>query len=213
MASAPVRDRVHGMRRKCLFSFALVVLVSGCASEPRGPCTPNPPPGTVGAICGFHNPEDVEPIPPAGVLLVSQLRRGGSGGSLEALPLHPGAPEQARPRRVWPTGDPTRDRKPSGAPAGDPTCTEPPEADEFAPHGIASAATDTAAFLLCGFGRLPCRTGWSLFEIDPATMRATELLHHDGSVVGGVASAAEFDGTTFFGAVFDDRIGVWRPNG
>jgi hypothetical protein len=64
--------------------------------------------------------------------------------------------------------------------------------------------------LLCALGRLPCRTGWSIFEIDPASLRATLLLHHDGSVVGGVASAAEFDGRFYFGAVFDDRIGVWR---
>jgi DNA-binding beta-propeller fold protein YncE len=70
--------------------------------------------------------------------------------------------------------------------------------------------TDGAAFLLCVFGRLPCRTGWSLFEIDPATLRATLLLHHDGSAVGAVASAAEYEGWVYFGSVFDDRIGVWR---
>jgi hypothetical protein len=82
------------------------------------------------------------------------------------------------------------------------------------PRGLILAVTHTdgAALLLCAFGRLPCRTGWSLFEIDPLTLRATQLLHHDGSVVGAVASAAEFQGRIYFGAVFDDRIGVWhRP--
>lgn len=316
------------------------------------------------------------------MLLVSQLRRGPGAGSLVALPLHAATPSELRPRRLWPTGDPTVDRRKSGPPAGEPGCVEPPDSTAFAPHGITTtpadasgavrvavvahgqreaielfdltgagdsaalswrgciplppdtvgndvsvapngevvvsnympsmqgwralqytvasalgwdtgdivtwradrgwrhlpgtsarcangvlvapdgasvyyaetgsgrvcrvpragvppgetvadvnigghpdnlsltprgrilAATHTAgaAFLLCGFGRLPCRTGWSLFEIDPGTLHATELLHHDGSVVGAVASAAEVDGRVYFGAVFGDRIGVWRPS-
>jgi len=381
LASRTPRANLRGVHWKALVACALAAVVTGCATDPRGPCTPQPPAGTVGSICGFHNPEDVEPVPAADVLLVSELRRGGSDGALQALPLHPSAPEQLRPRRLWPTGDPSRDREKASPPLGDPACTDPPDAATFAPHGIATATTETpgfvrlavvahgqreaielfdlvgrgeaaklvwrgcipmppntaandvsfapdgevvvsnympslhgwwglyytiksalgsntgdvmawrpgqgwrhlpgsaapspngvlvspdgtmvyyaetgsgrvsrvprtggsadaapqsvsiggnpdnlflsprgtvlaathtdgAAFLLCAFGLVPCRTGWSLFEIDPATMRATELLHHDGSVVGGVASAAEVEGTTYFGAVFDDRIGMWRP--
>jgi hypothetical protein len=71
--------------------------------------------------------------------------------------------------------------------------------------------TDGAAIMLCLYGRRPCRTGWSLLEVDPRTLAATELLHHDGSVLGAVASATEVDGRYYLGAVFDDRIGVWRP--
>jgi hypothetical protein len=308
------------------------------------------------------------------------MRRGPRGGSIAALPLDPAAQKGATPRRLWPSGDRTRDRSVSGALAGDPSCTSPPARHTFAPHGVTSASTDTpgvvriavvghgvreaielfdlsgagndasltwrgcvplpphtvgndvsiapdgeiivsnympamegwlglyytiksglgantgdvmawrrdqgwrhlpgtaapcpngvlasrdgatvfyaetgsgqvtrvpragatagqvpdrvkiggnpdnlslsprgtilaathtdgAALLLCNFGRLPCRTGWSLFEIDPASLRATQLLHHDGSVVGAVASAAEFDGRIYFGAIFDDRIAVWR---
>jgi hypothetical protein len=87
-----------------------------------------------------------------------------------------------------------------------------PDNLSLSPRGtiLAATHTDGAAFLLCAFGRRPCRTGWSIFEIDPANLRATLLLHHDGSTVGAVASAAEFDGRMYFGAVFDDRIGVWR---
>lgn len=375
------RNRRQAGPWKPVAALVLAAVVVGCAAEPRGPCTAASPPGTVGSICAFQNPEDVEPVPAAGVLLVSELRRDGSGGALEALPLQSETPEAARPRRLWPTGNASRDRQTAGVPIGDPACTQPPAADTFAPHGITAAPADTpgvmrvavvghvqreavelfdltgtgdaaaltwrgciplppgivgndvslapdgevvvsnyapalvglaglyytlksglggntgdviawrpkqgwrhlpgsaspapngvlvspdgtvvyyaetgsgrvsrvpragvppggapesvqiggnpdnlflsprgtilvathtdgAAFLLCAFGRLPCRTGWALFEIDPRTMRATELLRHDGSVVGGVASAAEVDGTTYFGAVFDDRIGVWRP--
>ncbi|MGD0947092.1 MAG: hypothetical protein ABSA52_06650 [Candidatus Binatia bacterium] len=39
---------------------------------------------------------------------------------------------------------------------------------------------------------------------------AALLLHHAGTAGGAVAPAAEFDGRMYFGAVFDDRIGVWR---
>ena len=89
-----------------------------------------------------------------------------------------------------------------------------PDNLSLSPRGtiLTATHTDGAAFLLCVFGRRPCRTGWSVFEIDPATLRATQLLHHDGSAVGAVASATEFDGRIYFGSVFDDRIGVWQRN-
>lgn len=83
----------------------------------------------------------------------------------------------------------------------------------WSPDGRILAVTHTEgpAFLMCVLGRSPCRTAWSLFAIDPGTLDASELLHHDGSVVGGVASVAVHEDRFFFGAVFDDRIGVWRP--
>ncbi|MBI4515952.1 MAG: hypothetical protein HY699_09085 [Deltaproteobacteria bacterium] len=368
------------MRLRQLFPITLAACLLACAGQPRGACNPNPPPGTVGAICGFANPEDVEAVPAAGLLLVSQMRRGDRGGSLVGVPLDAVAQRTTAPRRLWPTGQPARDVNLSPAPAGEPSCLEPPAADVFAPHGVTAAPapagavrlavvghggrealelfdltgsgsdavlawrgcvplppgmsgndvslaadgeimvsnymptmagwrglyytlkggmgghtgsvlawrpgsgwrelagsasaspngvlvtpdgaavfyaetgsgrvsrvaragaaagrtpeqvaiggnpdnlslsprgtilvathTDGAAFLACAFGRTPCRTGWSLFEIEPAALRATLLLHHDGSAVGGVASAAEHNGRVYFGAVFDDRIGVWQP--
>ena len=365
----------------------LVTSVTACSRAPRGACVPDSPAGTVGTICGFANPEDVEPIPAFGILLVSNMRHrpGSSGGYLAALPLDTAAQSRGTPQRLWPTGAAAEDNGVDAAhpPAGDPRCVEPPAADVFAPHGITSAPTDApgvrriaavghggrqaielfdldgaggrarlacrgcvplppeivgndvsiapdgeivvsnympsmegmrslyytlksglggntgdviawrrgsgwrhvagtaapspngvlvsldgayifyaetgsgqvarvpraglsgnqtpdhvtiggnpdnlwltahgtilvathtdgAKFLLCAFNRLPCRTGWSVFEIDPSTLRATQLLHHDGSAVGAVASAAEVDGRLYFGAVFDDRIGVWRRPG
>jgi DNA-binding beta-propeller fold protein YncE len=368
------------MRPAIIPGLALAFLMVACRSAPRGACNPDPAPGTVGSICGFANPEDVEVVQPAGLLLVSEMRRSGTGGAIAALPLDPTAQRGTSPRRLWPTHDAGRDTGPR-APVGDLSCTRPPPADAFGPHGLTSASTempgvvriavvahgareavelfdlsgacdkatlswrgcvplpphtvgndvsiagdgeivvsnympamggwsglyytlkgafgantgdvmawrsghgwrhlpdtaspspngvlvssdgttvfyaetgsgkvsrvpragtaaarapeqldiggnpdnlalsprgtilaathtDGAAFLLCAFGRQPCRTGWSIFELDPAAPHATLLLHHDGSVVGAVASAAEFDGRFYFGAVFDDRIGVWRP--
>ncbi|MBI5504429.1 MAG: hypothetical protein HY899_06485 [Deltaproteobacteria bacterium] len=375
-SAATLRRR---LRQVVSFAWAFALLAAGCAGQPRGACDPEPPPGALGSICGFANPEDVEVVTTARLLLVSQMRRGAGGGSLAAIPLDTAAQPAAIPLRLWPTED--RGRDVAATPAiGDPSCTEPPSADRFAPHGIASAATKTpgivrvavvghgereavelfdlagagdaatlswrgcvplppavvandlsiaaeselvvsnympamagwrglyytlasglgrstgdvmewrpgtgwrhlpgtvapapngvlvspdaaavfyaetgsglvrrvprsgapgdaralsvtiggnpdnlslglhgkilvathtdgASFLLCVLGRLPCRTGWSLFELDPVDLKAELLMHHDGAVVGAVASAAEFEGRVYFGAVFDDRIGVWQ---
>ena len=65
--------------------------------------------------------------------------------------------------------------------------------------------------LLCRWRRGPCRTAWALLEIAPDFSGARELLRHDGAVVGAAASAAEVDGRFYIGAVFDDRIGLYRP--
>jgi hypothetical protein len=80
------------------------------------------------------------------------------------------------------------------------------------PRGTLLVATHTAgtAFLACRFGRAPCTTSWSVYEIDPDTLATRKILDHDGSVVGAVATALEVDGLLYFGSVFDDRVGVMR---
>jgi hypothetical protein len=354
--------------------LALVSAVGiGCRGGYQVACNPDPPPGVLGTICGFANPEDVEAIPQAGIVLVSEMRIGSEGGVLAGL-VPGGAPV---PRRLWPGSEAAEDDS-AGPLVGDPSCTTPPATGAFAPHGITSAPgevdgvirvavvghhareaielfdlrgvgtearlvwrgcvplpagtvgndlaiapdgeivvsnfapamkgvafylswirgglgratgdvmgwdrengwrhipgtaaplpngvavsrdggsifyaesgakeiarvsraggtpervavrgspdnlawsgrgtllagshTDGAAFLTCVAGRRPCPTGWSLLEIDPHTLVATELLHHDGSVIGAVASAAEVEGRYYLGAVFGDRIGIWRPS-
>jgi hypothetical protein len=351
--------------------LAAVTLLAACAAAPRPPCNPTPEPGTLGSICGFENPEDVEAVPQAGLVLVSNMRplgAGPPGGKLMALNVR-----GTTPRQLWPANGDVREPL-----IGDPTCTTPPADDTFSPHGINSipsgvpgvvhvavvhhgsresielfallgsgddavlvwrgcvpyppgVAGNDVAFapdgelvasnfqptfkgfrgayymmkgglglrtgdviawhaergwrrlagtaapqpngvavsddgntvyyaqagwgrvaalprdgdpdgtalrsvklpghpdnlawsprgtllvgvhtsgakpLLCIFGRLPCRASWALVEIDPRTLEATERFRHDGDVVGAVASAAEIDGCTYFGSVFDDRIGV-----
>jgi hypothetical protein len=348
-----------------------LLTVAACSGAPRGDCRPDPPPGELGSICGFRNPEDVEAVPAAGLLLVSEMGHGGAeAGSISALVLdEPGAP-----RRLWPAAAGAAAQSAGGAPLGDPSCSAPPRAGAFAPHGLASGAAradgaipvgvvahgereavelfdlvgagaaarlvwrgclpmppdvagndlvfapdggvvaanyqptlqgpraalamlraglglDTgdvlrwrpasgwehlpgtgapnpngvllspdggtlyfaqtgagavgvielgslrrrevaiggfpdnlawsasgrvlavthssgAAFLRCSLGGGPCRSPWSLFEIDPASLAAREILHSDGAEVGGVASVAEWRGRRYFGAVFGDRIGV-----
>jgi hypothetical protein len=66
------------------------------------------------------------------------------------------------------------------------------------------------SFLACAFGRSPCRSGWSIFEIDPVTLRAARLLYHDGRRIGAASAAAELGDRLYLGTVFGDRIGLWR---
>ncbi len=67
------------------------------------------------------------------------------------------------------------------------------------------------AVLLCRMRLLPCRSGWSLFEIQPDLSAKTELLSHSGDQLGGAASAVIAQDWIYIGAIFDDRIGIWRP--
>jgi hypothetical protein len=69
--------------------------------------------------------------------------------------------------------------------------------------------TSSAAFLGCLFGAA-CRSPWVLLEIEPQSLRVDDVLTHDGSIVGAVASAQEVGDLVYLGAVFGDRIGVWR---
>lgn len=359
---------------------ALLALALACAGSPRGPCLPDPPPGTLGSVCGFQNPEDVEAIPKLGLLLVSQLRSvdGERPGSIAALPIDSAGRPLGEPRRLWPSPRFGAAQRPPLL--GDPECRTPPDPASFAPHGIhalppdasgvvrvaavghgdrealelfylegpgdtatlnwagcvplpettvgndvvfeadgavvvsnympaagglgmvyhslrsalgastgnlmrwsrsegwrdlpgseartpnglASSAdgslfyaetgagfvsripqqglapgrlpervetggnpdnlswgpegkllvvvhTDGVAFFGCALGGRPCETGWVLFEIDPVTLEARELLRHSGEVVGAAASAAAVGERIYLGAVFDDRIAVWRP--
>ena len=85
--------------------LALAGLALGCSRGSRDACQPLPPFGTLGTICGFANPEDVEAVPAAGLLIISEMRgRDGEGGALVTL-----VPPLTSPRPLWPTGDPARD--------------------------------------------------------------------------------------------------------
>jgi len=126
----------------CLLAGALT---AACGGEPRGPCEPTPPPGEIGSICGFENPEDVAWLPAAGLLLVSQMRHTGegAGGSLAALALGRTGDPIAPARRLWPPAPAAAEGEPSThAPVGDPGCTRPPQAARFAPHGLAAGAPE-----------------------------------------------------------------------
>lgn len=358
--------------------LALVAtLVTACTgSEPRPPCELSAVPGEIGSICGFRNPEDVEYVEDAGIILVTNLRMDGpveDGGYLSALVL--GTDEVIR---LWPpiegTGSGEHAIAAFESGLGDHGCTEAPPTDGFYPHGATSRSVDDRTlvyitghagadgsreavevfelfdegantqlvwkacipteneiqandiavapdgeivvsnyqpdgsiwntlksfflgsitgdvmawspddgwrhledtesqmangvtvsrdgksvlyaetisgkvhrtprfgkngsisveiggnpdnftwtdddklliathtggigFMACAFGRLPCRTSWEVWEIDPATLAVSKILEHDGTNVGAVATALRVDNRIYLSSVFDDRIGV-----
>jgi hypothetical protein len=355
-------------------ALAAALALLACGTATRGPCEPEPGPGQLGSVCGFQSPEDVEFVAGAGLLLVSEMRRGPSGGAIAGLPLDEAGRPTAAPRRLWPGPEAA---VPDGR--GDPECSAPPPAAAFAPHGLRSGASgddgsvpvavvhhgareslelfdlvgtgaaarllwrgcvplpegtagndvDIApggallvsnyqptlegwrglwhtlrggaglstgdvrvwspsggwrtlpgtrsanpngvlwsadaraalfavthagsvrrvavsdpgppeaaievegrpdnlsrsadggvfvvthlsgpAVLLCRFRGGPCRSGWALLQLAPELTRARTLLRHDGEVVGAAASASQAGERIYIGAVFGDRIGVWRP--
>ena len=128
-------------RLEKIFVGIAALTAVACANGPSRPaCRPPAADGEIGSICGFHGPEDLEYVRRPGLIVVSNLRLDGplgeGGGFLAGF--EPGeAPDVVR---LWPT--------PSGAPAepepglGDPTCTEPPPADSFSPHGMTSTTLE-----------------------------------------------------------------------
>ena len=82
----------------------------------------------------------------------------------------------------------------------------------WGPDGTLYVAAHHSSFELarCLWAR-PCRSGWSVFAIEPNTRRARLLLEQDGEHLGAVATAQPFGDRVLLSAVFDDRIGIWDP--
>lgn len=154
-----------------LFAFAsavwtigLITLGAGCGgAEPLEPCTTD---GALGTICGFENPEDIEFVPAANIILVANMRfdardRDGvtRGGFLSAV-----VPGTNDVRKVWPT-----ERATDGIDLGlgDPICSTPPSPEAFYPHGLTSATQGgrTIAYVVGHQGEGGGREAVELFEV------------------------------------------------
>jgi hypothetical protein len=150
-----------------LLSVLLAALI-GCSDEPRGPCASG---GTLGTVCGFENPEDIEHIPSAHVVLVINMRlqwRGPdgatNGGFISVLDLGTGEVSTARPAATSHSGH--------DAELGDPVCTMPPRAGTFHPHGLTST-THNGRTLAYVVGHEPPDDGREAVEIFEVTGRGT----------------------------------------
>ncbi len=108
-------------------SLGLVLTVGlvACTSPPRGPCDDRDP---IRTVCGFENPEDLTYAAAHDAVIVSQMRRDDSGGTLAVWVDGSGPPETLWPLDVTPGID-------AGPAAGDPACP-PPDPLLFAPHGV-----------------------------------------------------------------------------
>ena len=108
----------------------LAVVLGGCrATVLPGNCSLSAPaPGELVGVCGFVNPEDLEPVQGASLVLTAAFHRGGK---LQAFELtDQGVPA---PIDLWPSAMPQL----GGASSyGEPGCQGPPTPDDFHPHGI-----------------------------------------------------------------------------
>ncbi|MEW6270136.1 MAG: SMP-30/gluconolactonase/LRE family protein [Thermodesulfobacteriota bacterium] len=107
-----------------LLAALLAAALAACASAPRGPCNQAQP---LGSVCGFDNPEDVAYSAASELLVVSQFRMLGRGGSLAGL-----TPGADAPRALWPSPDAVVEADGS---LGETGCAAPDPA-LFHPHGI-----------------------------------------------------------------------------
>ena len=140
---------------------ALLPLVAlSCAAPDRPPCAAPEGPRQLGSLCGFENPEDVEVVSTAGLLLVSQMRIGARGGSLAAWPLEGGAP-----RLLWPPPEGATAATAAGPAVGDPSCTTPPGAESFSPHGISTVPDAERGSISVGVVAHGDREAIELFEL------------------------------------------------
>ncbi len=148
-----------------------LVAAAGCVGgEPRPPCDVQAP---IGTICGFRNPEDLEYLPSAGVVLVAGMRWDGpvqDGGFVSALADSTGETHIAWPR--------PGERLSAPEPAlGDPRCQRPPDSVAFYPHGLTATERDgrTLVYVVGHEGALGGREAVEIFEFSGEDSN-TELL-------------------------------------
>lgn len=145
-------------------AVAAAAVLASCAGGPDRPmCRPPASAGEIGSICGFHGPEDLEYVRRTGLIVVSNLRLDGplgeGGGFLAGF--EPG--EAPRVVRLWPglSGTPA---EPEPA-LGDPSCTVPPPAEAFSPHGLTSTTLEDDRVMLYVAGHVSSGRSREAIEI------------------------------------------------
>jgi hypothetical protein len=133
---------------------------AGCNGADRAPCSLA---DEIGSPCGFRNPEDLEFVQHAGVVLVSNMRFDGpvvDGGYIAAI-----VPGQWTPRTVWGTAEATAAA--ADPSLGDPDCTEPPDPLALYPHGLTSKRSGqrTLVYLTAHRGEEGGREAVEIFEL------------------------------------------------
>jgi len=162
---------VHDARPKGWILLALISvagLTLGCGrSAPRPECSLE---GTIGTICGFRNPEDLEYVPSSDLIVVSNMRFDGrlpGGGYLSGF-----QPGTTAVRRLWPAaedqagGDRSADIDPDLS-LGASDCTGPPAKMAFYPHGLTSRTEDGVPriYVAAHAGKAGGREAIEIFEL------------------------------------------------
>jgi hypothetical protein len=155
-------------RHRALGAVAIATVLA-CAGacgldQPRRVCDLG---GAIGTVCGFHNPEDVEHVERAGLVLVTNMHGWGGdplGGFVAAY-----HPDSAEMFRLWPAPPAVAGGDDDPDPAlGDPACTSPPDAETFRPHGLTarSGRDRTLVFVAAHAGAGRGREAVEVFELE-----------------------------------------------
>ena len=75
---------------------------------------------------------------------------------------------------------------------------------------VVTSSGDLPLPFICGFRGRTCRTGWAVWEIDPDTGSAAEILAGNGERIAGVPVALEVGDFLLLGSIGDNRVGVFR---
>jgi hypothetical protein len=157
------------IQRAALLAIALAG-ASACGPSPAAPERPCAQPdlaGVVGTLCGFAQPEDVEAVEAAGVVLVTEQgwSAPAGGGAIAAVVIPPAAEPVAPPFRLWPPAEPDTERRADGGLSfGDPSCPFPAALERFSPHGLTSRRTEAGTSLVAVV-RHGEREGIEFFEL------------------------------------------------
>jgi hypothetical protein len=75
---------------------------------------------------------------------------------------------------------------------------------------VVTLSGDLPLPFICAFRGRTCRTGWAVWEIDPDTESAAEILAGNGERIASVPVALEVGDFLLLGSIGDDRVGVFR---
>jgi hypothetical protein len=132
----------------------------GCSGPERPPCDDT---GEIPTVCGFRNPEDLEYVAAANLVLVSNMRRDrpkADGGYLSAV-----EPGVWVPVTMW--GGESASAIAADPKLGDPKCQAAPDPGAFYPHGLTSVQRDdrTLVYVASHAGSLGGREAVEIFEL------------------------------------------------
>lgn len=189
------------IKLKAILGSGLLLVLSGCGSEeiPEIPCESS---DDLEVICGFAQPEDIEPVPGGRYLVISEMSPFGAEAEPGALSVYDLESEQ---RQLLPI------RREAEAAWGDAAC-EAPASLEFSPHGIHLSNRADGAMQLLVVSHYP-REAVEVMELAP-TQDGMELIWRSCLIPPGKPLindvTAVSDGTVLMTHMWDIDTPQWR---
>lgn len=196
-----LKDRLIPVAGRATLMCGLAFALASCGSEPI-PEIPCQSAATLEIICGFHQPEDIEPVPGGHYLLISEMSPFGEEPHPGTLSLYD---TQTQYRQALPI------RRATDADWGDSAC-EAPENLDFSPHGIHLSTLADGTLQLLVVSHHP-REAVEMLELKP-TRDGMELVWRGCLIPPGAPYmndvTAMADGTVLTTHMFDRGTPLWQ---